>query len=888
MVNTVENGLVRGWATEAGAPAAFFVLVDGLQVAELHAALPRPEVAAAGLGPERCGFELALPATLLDGATHRMEFRDRLRRPVLMQVGGRTAESCSFAHHWRPAIRSFVDGWRGGSFEGWVLQSQPDGDRWVGDGLVRVECNGLPIGHARANRYRADVAKSFASDAYCGFQFVPPDWARRAHVQEFHFYALPDGQELQNSPVLTSLVTDQNEALILELADTVDRMHGELTKVRRRIRDLLPKPGFNLGSYDGWYRAYAPALRAHVLATRDAAAPAPLVSIVCPVFRPSLPEFEAALASVRAQTHTNWELLLVDDGSRDPALTALIQRHAAADPRIHPLPKRKNGGIAAATNTAIAAARGDWVAFLDHDDLLADVALEVMLRAAGQGAGQGGRLFYSDEDKIDPTGLYSDPAFKPAWNHRLALEVNYPCHFLMVQRETLAAVGPLDPALDGAQDHDLILRLAERLPPEQIVHVPAVLYHWRRSGQSTAADGAAKPYAVAAGQAAVAAHLARQGLPARVTSRRDTTAYRIDWRFTQEPPVTLIIPFKDEIATTRRCLRTVLEGTAYRAYDVILVDNWSTAPDLAAFAEEVAAEPRVRILRVEEAFNYARLNNLAAAATGAEFLMFMNNDLFTAGPHWLRTLVNEALADPLVAIVGGKFLYPNRTVQHGGVVLGVGGVACHVGTGLGEADPGYGRRLEFAQEYSAVTAAGMLMRAAAFHAVGGFDAQALHVAFNDVDLCLKARAAGWKVVWTPEFVAEHHESLSRGDDIRPVQENRFFHEMQTMLERWGATLTSDPFYHPCLSMERQAFFELLDPALAAKTAPARRSLFSLPLPLGEGRGEGATHERLAKTVPPAPHPTLSQGERAFKRKKNAKTPPPSGRPRPGASTRNRD
>ncbi len=810
--------MVRGWATEAGAPAAFFALVDGQQVAELQCSLPRPDVARAGLGPEQAGFELALPPAWLDGETHRLEFRDRLRRPVAMQVGERTAHSCDFAHRWRPAIRSFVDGWRGGSFEGWVLQSQLDADRWAGGCLVKVVCNGLTIGHARADRYRADVAKSLAADAYCGFQFEPPAWARRSHPQAFHFFALPDGAELQNSPILTSLIADENEALILELSETIDRLHVELTRVRRRIKDLLPKPGFNLGNYDAWYRAYAPALRLHVLATGEPDAPQPLVSVVCPVFRPGLAELDAAIASVLAQTYPHWELLLVDDASRDPALTALMQRRAAADPRIRLLPRRKNGGIAAATNAAIAAAQGEWVAFLDHDDLLADVALDVMLRAAREG---GGRLLYSDEDKIDASGAYSDPAFKPAWNHRLALEVNYLCHLLLVRRDALAAVGPLDPARDGAQDHDLILRLAEHLPPEQITHVPAVLYHWRRGDRSTAADGAAKPYAIAAGQAAVASHLARLGRPAAVASRRGTTAYRIDWGFTHEPTVTLIIPFKDELATTRRCVQTVLDGTGYDAYDVILVDNWSTAPELERLREEMAQHRRVRMLRLEEEFNYARLNNLAAAQTSAEFLVFMNNDLFVEGRSWLRTLVNEALADERVAVVGGKFVYPNRTVQHGGVVLGVGGVACHVGTGLGEAEPGYNRRLEFAQEYSAVTAAGMLVRASVFRAVGGFDEQSLQVAFNDVDLCLKARTAGHKVIWTPEFMAEHHESLSRGDDIRPVQENRFFHEMQTMLERWAEVLERDPFYHPALSLERQAFFELVDPASAARHRPSR-------------------------------------------------------------------
>ena len=815
VLDSVDSGIVRGWAFDTQAPqlpAHFFIIVDGLQVAEVRCTLSRMDVAQSGLAPEIVGYEVQLPVEILDGEIHRMEFRDVMRRPVTMIVNDQRADSCDFAYRWRPPIRSFIDGWRGGAFEGWVLRGSFDGKQLLGDCLIKITCNDIPIGHARANRYRGDVAKTLAADAYCGFQFIPPKWARKSSAQAFHFFVMPDGTELQNSPIVTSLISDQNESLVLELSETIDRLHIELTRVRRRMKDLLPHPVYNLGTYDPWYREYAPLLRKHVLSTRDPAAKRPLVSVVCPVFKPSLPEFEAALLSVLDQTYDHWELLLVDDASRDPALTALIGRYAGADPRIRAIPQQKNGGISAATNAALADVRGAWVAFLDHDDLLADVALEVMVRAAQE---SGGKILYSDEDKIDQSGEYTDPAFKTAWNYRLMLEVNYVCHLLFVAAPLLAKAGPLNSKFNGAQDHDLILRLSEQVAPGQIVHVPEILYHWRRSENSTAADVSAKPYAIDAGVNAVAAHLKRTGKPGRVASRATTTSYRIEWTMTDEPAVTIIIPFKDEIATTRRCVRTILDGTNYRKYDIILVDNWSTSDQLEKFSKEMGRTKRVKIMRVEEEFNYSKLNNMAAAKTNADMLVFMNNDLFVSDESWLRTLVNEALADEKVGIVGGKFVYPNRTVQHAGVILGVGSVACHMGTGLGENDPGYCRRGEFAQEFSAVTAAGLLMKASVFQQIGGFDEVGLKVAFNDVDLCLRTREAGYKVIWTPDFLAEHHESLSRGDDVRPVQENRFFHEMRTMIERWGDVLTTDPFYNPNLSMDRQAYFELEDPATAA-------------------------------------------------------------------------
>lgn len=395
-------------------------------------------------------------------------------------------------------------------------------------------------------------------------------------------------------------------------------------------------------------------------------------------------------------------------------------------------------------------------------------------------------LIYSDEDKIDASGYYREPAFKTDWNYRLLLGVNYVCHFVMIRQSALQNIGGLNKEYDGAQDHDFLLRASEHIPAEKIHHVPEILYHWRITANSTASDIGNKRYAIDAGIKAVSDHLVRRNLPATVDSQLGMTLYTVNWDFNQSPSVTIIIPYKDEIATTARCLDAIQKYTRYPNYKVILVNNWSITKEAEAFAQAVDKIPNVEILTIKEPFNYSRINNLAAKDETSDFLLFLNNDVFVEQENWLEILVNEALADPLVAIVGGKFVYPNQTVQHAGVLLGIGDVAGHAHVGIPRDEGGYAGRAYFPQEISAVTAAGMLIRRPAFELVGGFDEEHLKVAFNDIDLCLKVRDAGYKVVWTPDFCAEHHESLSRGSDDRPSTERRFFHETQFMIEN-GAT-----------------------------------------------------------------------------------------------------
>ena len=804
---------LRGWAMDATNPRAspvLHVLVDGQEIAQVTCEDGRPDLAGINPGFQNLGFQLTLPEDLADNETHKLEMRDRRRREVPLVLNGQECHYVDFKLEWKPNVRSFVDGFRHGAFEGWVMRTPRDSFQLIGNCTVRVTCDGMTIGHVRASGHRGDVARVTGGPSNCGFRFEPPAGVRTGHVREFRFFLMPENMELDNSPCRASLVEDEAQRRLLQLTTAVDSLYRELTSIRRQLHELAPKPRYTTGDYDRWFRKYEPALRRRMEASRpaDGWASGPLVSILCPVYRPALADFSAAIGSVLGQSYRNFELILVDDNSRDPELAAYIAEVMESDRRVKLVRHRKNSGISGATNSALKQAQGEFVAFFDHDDVLVDVAIECMVAAALR---TGADVLYSDEDKVDADGHYLTPALKPDWNHRLMLGVNYVCHLLFVRRSVTETVGPLESKYDGAQDHDYILRLSEHVPAGSIHHVPEVLYHWRITEGSTAQTVKNKTYAIDAGVLAVHDHLQRIGRPAKVETIKEMTLYRQSWTVTDEPLVQIVIPYKDQIETTERCLQTLLQVTAYKNYEIVLIDNWSTTRQSVRFAARVGRMRNVRIHRIEEEFNYSRLNNLAVKGSAAEFFVFMNNDVFVTAPGWLTAAVGEALVDPSVGAVGGKFFYPDGTVQHGGVVTGIGGVAGHVHTGLPDGDYGYAGRLLFAQEMTAVTAAGVLVRAKAFREVGGFDEDKLRVAFNDIDLCLKLRQAGYKVIWTPDFTAEHHESLSRGDDERPMQENRFFDEIEVMKARWGDTLRHDPFYNPNFVLDRRPFFDLRDP-----------------------------------------------------------------------------
>ena len=823
-VERVEGTTLEGWAVDLGRlgqPALLVLLIDGQPVGLFNCTVPRPDMNARGFPGLELGFSLALPDLALDGRTHTLAVRFRDGSPI-QYVGANGLANDDMQFRYCPTVvDGHVDGLTGITARGWAYRIDTRTDERFGAVVLEVWSNGIRIDTFTASAIRADVSKAHRCPPQCGFFYILPSALRNNQPFSIEFRSALEGTTLPGSPLL-------GQAPDKTLDDQLHTMHAELEgmtsqiyALKDRLKQMLRRDGHTLERYHDWAVQYYAALPHRLAAARCQAraqallADHPVVSVICPAYKPERRWFQAAIDSVRAQSWPHWELLIVDDGSRDPALTRLIAAATAADGRIRALPHAKNQGISAATNTAIDAATGAYVALFDHDDLLVPEALEIMLLAARD---TGAAMVYSDEDKIDDDGLLTEPHFKTDWNPRLILSNNYVCHLLLIDTAVLQAAGPLLKQYDGAQDHELVLRLSRTIPPGGIHHVAELLYHWRKTANSTAAVQSSKSYAVEAGRQAVVSHLDALGLPATVAAPYEMTLYDVHWQFKAEPSVAILIPFKDEVATTRQCVDLLLQTTAYDNYQVVLIDNWSIRADTAAWVAQIRTHPRVQVLRVEEKFNFSALNNRAAQQVTADYLLFMNNDIFIQQADWLRVMMNEALADPRVGAVGIKLLYPNTSIQHAGVVLGVGGVADHMFRFLPATEAGYCARALCAQDLSAVTAACLLCRTDAFHAVGQFDADALAVAFNDVDLCLRLRAAGYRVLYTPSVVAEHRESLSRGSDLQPEYLARFQRENQTMLDRWRTVIARDPFYNPNFSRETGMFDTLssasLDPLRA--------------------------------------------------------------------------
>lgn len=521
----------------------------------------------------------------------------------------------------------------------------------------------------------------------------------------------------------------------------------------------------------------------------------PTISVVVPVFNAPAEYLAAMLDSVLAQTYPHWQLCVADGGSTAPHVAPLLRDYAAHDARIDVQPLGENRGIAANTNAALARATGEFVAFLDHDDTLAPFALFEVVRALNERPDAD--VIYSDEDKIDPAGRCRfRPHFKPDWSPDMLRSHNYVCHLLVMRQSLLAELGGLRAGFDGAQDHDLVLRATERT--ERIVHVPKVLYHWRAHPASTAESRSAKLDAQPAGARAVAEHLERIGRAGDVSPTVVPGTYTIRYVLREWPCVSIVIPNHDQVELLRQCVASI-DRSSYRNFELVIAENGSREPATHAYYAELRRRSNVRIVEWGEPFNYAAVNNFAVRQSSGEMVLFLNNDTEALHPDWIERMLEHAVR-PEVGAVGAKLLYPDGTVQHAGVIVGMGGNAAHLHQNAPADHHGYFGRLTYVQNFSAVTAACLMCRRDAFDAVGGFD-ERFALCYNDVDFCLKLREKGLLVVWTPEARLRHYESKTRGPDDTPAKAERFRRESTMFWERWSDLLRrGDPYYSPNLSL----------------------------------------------------------------------------------------
>jgi len=523
----------------------------------------------------------------------------------------------------------------------------------------------------------------------------------------------------------------------------------------------------------------------------------PLVSILMPVFDPPERFLRAAIESVVDQVYGNWQLCIADDGSTRAHVRRVLEEYAGADDRIRVAFRGSTGGISAASNSALELATGDLIGFLDHDDLLRPHALLLAAQAFAQDERLG--FVYSDEDQIDEADRRSGPNFKPDWDPALLLSQNYASHFAVFRGGLVREHGGLRSEYDGSQDWDLALRVTEGLRPEEIAHLPHVLYHWRAIPGSAALDIGEKPYAIDAARRATAAHLRRRGVRGYILP----LGAHQDVRFglpDPAPSVTAIVPSTGNPAILAKCIETLLDGTAYPGMDVIVAvrERARIEKAVGSYLESLEREPRIRVATYPERdFNYAWVVNWAAQQAEGELLLLLNDDVNGTNDDWLETMVGHVVQDG-VGAVGALLLHRDETVQHAGMLLG-NGRAEHLYRGRPARVTGYVNRARAARGAPAVTGACMLLRRDALHEIGGMD-ERLAVAYNDVDLCLKLRHAGWRIVFVPGAVLYHDESSSFGS-LTVGREQEFEAERLRVCERWGRALEDDPFHNPNLALD---------------------------------------------------------------------------------------
>ncbi len=546
-----------------------------------------------------------------------------------------------------------------------------------------------------------------------------------------------------------------------------------------------------LSKYNKWYQSNRVSAEKLQAQRQVKFAYEPLISFITPTFNTPEPFLRAMVESVLAQSYAHWEICLADGSTDGGAVYKILQAYAAQDTRIKIKRIGANLGISGNSNEALAMAKGDYIALLDHDDLLTPDALYEMVKVINETQAD---FIYSDEDKTDKSSKnFFEPAFKPCFAPDYFLANNYLCHLTIIKGELLEKAGRyFNSEYDGAQDYDLFLRCSEHA--KKILHIPKILYHWRIHPGSAASGNAAKPYTHEAGKKAVQAHLNRLHISALAQDGPFDLAntYRVNYDLVDKPLVSIVIPTCDHKNDLQKCLQSIINKSTYTNYEILVVENNSTEKEVFSYYRQIEGKYKIRVLYYPNKFNYSAINNWAVKQTKGKYLVLLNNDVEIITPNWLESLLMFAQRQD-VGAVGAKLFYLDHTIQHGGVIIGAYSLPYNAFGGLRGNEPGYMARAVLVQNLSAVTAALMMLSKKVFLQLQGFD-ERLAVAYNDVDLCLSIRKAGYLIVYDPDVQAYHYESKSRGYDDTLAKRKRAEQEIMLLRKKWGGDL-HDPYYN---------------------------------------------------------------------------------------------
>jgi glycosyltransferase involved in cell wall biosynthesis len=597
--------------------------------------------------------------------------------------------------------------------------------------------------------------------------------------------------------------------LVRDLISTVAR-NGGLFRSAIKARDVLRRMGLTglmraltRQSYTRWAAKYdtlddsdRARIKRHIAKLKAK----PLISIVMPVYNPDPKYFDETIQSVRSQLYPNWELCIADDASTNKIIRQIIDRHAGQDSRIRAVYREKNGHICLATNSALELARGEFIALLDHDDILAEHALYWI--AAEIEEHRDVDVLYTDSDLLDDSHQRFGPYFKPDFNLDLMLGHNMVSHLGVYRRSLIERVGGMRAGFEGSQDYDLLLRVLGQPALGRIRHIPAVLYHWRRSNKAPTYSMRNLDRCAAAAREAVKDFLASRAIEADIVPVPAAMAWqRIRYHLPDPAPkVSVIISAGKKSETTRRCVDGVLKGTDYPSLEVVIVGHDGDGAEAQALWKELAKDARVRILPYAGPFNIPAINNFAAASTNGEILAFLSDNIEITYADWLREMVSQAVR-PKIGAVGAKLCFPDGKIQHAGLILGMGGVAGHQYSRMPGIYVGRSGETILVHEMSAVTGACMVVCRSAFADIGGFNSADLPASFSDVDFCLRLRERSYRIIFTPFAELIHHAPAPRSEDRALRQAEQFPMEFDYMIAHWGHVLERDPFYNLNLSLK---------------------------------------------------------------------------------------